>query len=245
VGVAPGATLYGVKVLDNNGYGYDSDIAAGLEWVTANGSSFLPPIRVVNMSLGRIASADDSVMRQAVASAVAAGITVVAAAGNDASLEVSQTVPAGFPEVIAVSSTTAKKGTSNHKRYAAIPADTASYFTTDGKYDPVTGIGVAIAAPGADQENINFPYITSVGILSTALGGGTTRMSGTSMAAPHAAGVVALLLQKTPALMPAEIKVLIMFGDKEGSAPLNSPTSSYTFDGEREGVLSAPIVLGN
>jgi len=245
VGVAPGATLYGVKVLDNNGYGYDSDIAAGLEWVTANGSSFLPPIRVVNMSLGRIASDDDSVMRQAVAGAVAAGITVVAAAGNDPSVEVSQTVPAGFPEVIAVSSTTAKAGTSSHKRYAAIPADTASYFTTDGKYDPLTGIGVAIAAPGADQENISFPYITSVGILSTALGGGTTRMSGTSMAAPHAAGVVALLLEKRATLTPAEIKAFIMFGDKEGSAPLNSPTSSYTFDGEREGVLSAPIALGD
>ena len=59
---------------------------------------------------------------------------------------------------------------------APIAADTASFFTTDG-------IGVAISAPGEDQENIKFPYINSVGILSAALGGGTTRMSGTSMAA--------------------------------------------------------------
>jgi subtilisin family serine protease len=65
------------------------------------------------------------------------------------------------------------------------------------------------------------------------------------MAAPHAAGVVALLLEKTATLTPAEIKARIMTGDKEGVAPLNSPTSSYTFDGEREGVLSAPIALGD
>ncbi len=243
VGVAPGATLYAVKVLDNTGSGYDSDVAAGLDWVAANAAAAVPAIRGINMSLGRPASADDSLMHQAVANAVAAGLSVVVAAGNDAAMQVSQMVPANFPEVIAVASTTAKTGTSNNKRYAAIQADTASFFTTDGKYDSLTGIGVAISAPGEDQENIAFPNINSVGILSTALGGGTTRMSGTSMASPHVAGVVALLLEKAPALSPVDVKARIMSGDKEGSAPLNSPTSSYTFDGEREGILSAPIVL--
>ena len=152
-------------------------------------------------------------------------------------------VPAGFPEVIAVASTTAKAGTSNNKRYAAIAADTASYFTTDGKY--ASGVGVAISAPGEEQENIQYPYIRSLGILSTALGGGTTRMSGTSMASPHVAGVVALLLEKDSALDPAEVKVRIMSGDRAGAAPLDSPASSYTYDGEREGILYAPSVLGN
>lgn len=158
-------------------------------------------------------------------------------------------VPAGFPEVIAVASTTAKKGTSNHRRVAPVDADTASVFTTDGKYNASTGVGVAISAPGEEQENINYPYINSVGILSTALGGGTTRMSGTSMAAPHAAGVVALLLEKASSLTspvtltPSDIKARLMTGDREGAAPLNSPTSSYTFDGEREGILYAPYAL--
>lgn len=128
------------------------------------------------------------------------------------------------------------RGTSNNRRVAALKADTASFFTTDG-------IGVAISAPGEEQENVQFPYINSVGILSTALGGGTTRMSGTSMASPHVAGVVALLLEKSPSLTPSQVKARVMVGDREGSAPINSPTSSYTFDGEREGILNAPVVL--
>jgi subtilisin family serine protease len=76
------------------------------------------------------------------------------------------------------------------------------------------------------------------------MGGGYVEMSGTSMAAPHAAGVVALLLQKSPTLSPVQVKAKIMSGEKEGAAPLDSPTSSYTFDREREGILFAPIVLG-
>ncbi len=243
LGVAPGAILYAVKVLDNTGSGYDSDVAAGLDWVTANAALVDPKIRVINMSLGRPASPDDSLMHEAVANAVAVGISVVVAAGNDASMEVSQTVPAGFPEVIAVASTTAKTGTSNNKRYTPIQADTASFFTTDGIYNPQTGVGVAISGPGEEQENIVFPNLVSIGILSTALGGGTTRMSGTSMAAPHAAGVVALLLQKDSTLDPVDVKARIMTGGNEGSAPKNSPTSTYTYDGEREGILSAPMVL--
>jgi subtilisin family serine protease len=186
-------------------------------------------------------------MHTAIQNVVVAGISVVVAAGNNASAEVSQMVPAGFPEVIAVGSTTAKTGTSSNRRIAAIAADTASFFTTDGKYDLATDIGVAISAPGEEQENVKGGFINSLGILSTALGGGTTRMSGTSMAAPHAAGVVALFLEKCALLTPtpAEVKERIMSGDREGTAPLNSPTGSYTFDWEREGILNAPIVLGN
>jgi subtilisin len=238
VGVAPGATVYCVKVLDAAGSGSDSQVIAGLDWVYQNHASVTPHIKVVNMSLGRPAEGDgsDALMHDAVATLTAAGIAVVVAAGNDATVDVSTQVPAGFHEVIAVASSTARTGVSACKRHkASIGQDTASYFTTDGH-------DVTISAPGEEAEDINSGcFISSVGILSLKLGGGTTRMSGTSMAAPHVAGVVARLLQLTATLTPEAVRsqlksdaVLI------NRAPYDSETTGYTFDGTREGIVKAP-----
>lgn len=244
VGVAPEATLYAVKVLSASGSGYDSDIMAGLDWIAANGATLLPAIKVANLSLGRPGSLNDNpALRQVVQSLYSLGVTVVVAAGNDPAAEVRQMVPATYPEVIAVASTTAAQGTSATS-LAPIAADTASYFTTDGRMDAL-GIGVTISAPGEDAENILKGYrLQSVGILSTKLGGGTTRMSGTSMAAPHVTGVVALQYQQTPALTPYDAKANLMVGAAlDGSAPLPGRTAGYSFDGEYEGILSAAGAL--
>lgn len=251
VGVAPAATIYAVKVLDAAGSGSDAAVTAGLDWVATNAAIANPPIRVVNMSLGRAGSLNDNpVQRTAVQNLVAAGVTVVVAAGNDATLEVSQQVPSGYPEVIAVASTTALAGTNQYRFFnGVIGADTASYFTSDGAFNSSTGIGVSVSAPGEDQENINKAgQISSVGVLSTKLGGGTTRMSGTSMASPHTAGVAALIWQKAIALGQAptasDIRTkLRTSASSQNSAPLDSPTTNYSFDGAREGVISAPGAL--
>jgi hypothetical protein len=96
------------------------------------------------MSLGRDGTVDDNPpLRAAVKKLYDAGVTIVVAAGNDATKEVSQKVPASYPEVLAVASTTAISGTNSCRWFSGvIAADTASYFTTDGKglgWDATTG----------------------------------------------------------------------------------------------------------
>lgn len=250
VGVAPQATVYGVKVLDRSGSGTDSSILAGLDWVAKNAAAVVPAIKVVNMSLGRPGTlGDNPVLRQAVQRLVQQGITVVVAAGNDSNTEVSQQVPATYPEVIAVASTTAKIGLSQYPGFAGIAADTASFFTTDGALvlasDFSGYIGVTISAPGEDEEDVSSTGgITSVGILSLKVGGGTVRMSGTSMAAPHVAGMAAVLQQQFGnALTSEDVRRKIANGAANLAAPYASPAAGYTFDGDLEGILNAPGAL--
>ena len=237
IGVAPKAQLYCVKVLDSTGSGTDAAVMAGLDWVLVNHALVQPNIRVINMSLGRAGSVDDNPsLHDLIKSLTAAGVAVVVSAGNDASAEISQKIPAAYSEVIAVASTTASTGSNQCRRLSApIAADTASYFTTDGA-------NVVVSAPGEDAENVSRGcLISSTGILSTRLGGATTRMSGTSMASPHVAGVVARHFQKNPAFTVSDVRqFLALDAARKTVAPFDSPTLGYTFDGIREGIAQAP-----
>ena len=237
VGVAPAAQIYCVKVLDSSGSGSDADVMAGLDWVLTNRDAVVPGIKVINMSLGRAGSVNDNpALRDLVQALDTAGVSIVVAAGNDPSADVSGQIPAAYAPVVAVASTTAQSGANQCRRLSApIAADTASFFTTDGG-------GVAVSAPGEDKENVSRAcLISSVGILSTRLGGGTTRLNGTSMAAPHVAGIVARYYQQNPGAIPSSVRSwIILDAARQGVAPLDSPATGYTIDGLREGIAQAP-----
>ena len=79
-GVAKEATLYGVRVLDENGSGSDSDVIRGIEWVITRKKAFPQLPWVINMSLG---GGDSPALNATTCDAIAAGITVVMAAGNE------------------------------------------------------------------------------------------------------------------------------------------------------------------
>ncbi|MBI4744777.1 MAG: S8 family peptidase [Actinobacteria bacterium] len=99
IGVAPSASLYGVKVLNKNGSGYLSDVIAGINWAVNNGMD------VINMSLGT--NSDIQSLHDAVDNAYNAGVVVVAAAGNDGDTYSDDDVdyPARYSSVIAVAAT--------------------------------------------------------------------------------------------------------------------------------------------
>ena len=155
VGVAPQASLYGVKVLDRRGSGYLSYVIAGIEWAVVN------EMDVINMSLGT--TSDVPSLQDAVDAAYNAGVVVVAAAGNsgDGNSETNEVIyPAKYESVIAVAATASD--------------DSTPYWSSEG-------VEVEIAAPGVD-------------IRSTWNDGTYNTISGTSMASPHVAGTVALML---------------------------------------------------
>jgi subtilisin len=170
VGVAPGARIWSVKVLGGPlGTGSISDIVKGVDWVTARADQ----IEVINMSLG--GGGTSQAMNDAVRRATEAGVVVVVAAGNDGR-DAGGTTPANAPNAITVSAITDLDG-----KPGGLAAGTCSgrddTFATYSNFGAV----VDIAAPGSC-------------ITSTRNGGGTTSLSGTSMAAPHVAGAAALFI---------------------------------------------------
>jgi subtilisin family serine protease len=188
VGVAPGARLWAVRVLDNSGSGTTSSVICGIDWVTANAST----IEVANMSLGGSGSdsncgGNDS-YHNAICNSVNAGVTYVVAAGNSAA-DANGFRPATYAEVITVSALADFDGIGGGLGAATCRADEDDTFANFSNY----GSDVDIIAPG-------------VCILSTWKGGGYNTISGTSMASPHVAGAAALYKASNPGASPVQVQ---------------------------------------
>lgn len=184
VGVAPDVTLHAVKVLDKRGSGSFSDIIAGIDWVASEVAS-RGAVAVANMSLGGSGSktgqcsssgfTGDDNFHKAICNATNGGVVFVVAAGNDGA-DAENSTPAAYDDAVITVSATAEGDDW---------PSWSNWGDNSAAWTPHVSAPVAIAAPGVD-------------VLSTAAGGGTTTMSGTSMASPHAAGAAALYVTSNP-----------------------------------------------
>lgn len=191
-GVAFNSKILPARVLGKCG-GYTSDIADAIIWTSGGAVSGVPSnsnkARVINMSLGG-SGACDNTTQSAINSARSRGTVVVVAAGNE-NQNASNSNPANCQGVIAVAAVNRSGGRAWYSNYGSV---------------------VSVAAPGGDTSASD-----ANGILSTLNAGLTSPgadsyalYQGTSMATPHVAGVVALMLSKNPNLSPDDVATKLM-----------------------------------
>ncbi|WP_432011140.1 S8 family serine peptidase [Streptomyces cucumeris] len=179
-GVAPGARLWSVKTLDKEGTGSNTELVAGLDWVTAHADE----IEVANISAGY--DGGTRAITDAVNRAIAKGVVVVVSAGND-KRDVENQSPANIPDAITVSALSDADGKPGSK-------GTYGWCNKENK-NTDDSLWINYSKPG---EGSNFGHGVDIAapgdcIQSTSKDGGYSNYSGTSQAAPHVAGAAAWL----------------------------------------------------
>ena len=242
-GVAPRANIISVRVIDANGSSNVSTILRGLQWVLANRATY--NIKVVNLSLGATPAASYKSDLMATAAEVLnfAGVTVVVSAGNTGPLAGTVTTPGTDPYVVTV-------GALDDNGTSTPLDDLMSVFSARGRttFDYLSKPD--LVAPGRRMVSLRSPDSSLDTLFSdrqvTANGALTAdyyRLSGTSMAAPIVAGVVALMVERNPSLSPAQIKkrlkstaTALMFGTAfdRGAGLVNAYKAVSSVDTGRE-----------
>ncbi|CAL9590650.1 S8 family serine peptidase [Streptomyces sp. enrichment culture] len=221
-GIAYGAKISPLRVLGKCG-GYDSDIIDAITWASGGTVSGVPAntnvAKVINMSLGGGGSCTTAT-QNAINAAVNRGTTVVVAAGNS-NANAANYSPASCNNVISVASTDRAGNRAYYSNYGTV---------------------VDIAAPGGETNSV-----TSDGILSTLNSGAKAPSTesyeyyqGTSMAAPHIAGLAALMKSANSSLTPAQIESAI----KSNARPLPGTCSGGCGAGLADATKTVTAVKG-
>jgi len=181
-GLAFRCALMPVKVLDENGDGSFFEVAEGIDFAARNSS-----VKVINLSLG--GDGNSNTVRAAIDRAVAAGITVVAAAGNDGRGTVS--FPAALPNVIAVGAIDGRKQKAPYSNFGTELDLVAP--GGDNRRDDTGPNGVPDGRPDGILQQTLDPDSAERGIFNDF---GYFFVTGTSQATPHVAALAALLYQQ-------------------------------------------------
>ena len=181
-GLAFRCALMPVKVLDENGDGSFFEVAEGIDFAARNSS-----VKIINLSLG--GDGNSNTVRAAIDRAVAAGITVVAAAGNDGRGTVS--FPAALPNVIAVGAIDGRKQKAPYSNFGTELDLVAP--GGDNRRDDTGPNGVPDGRPDGILQQTLDPDSAERGIFNDF---GYFFVTGTSQATPHVAALAALLYQQ-------------------------------------------------
>ncbi|GAA2230509.1 hypothetical protein GCM10010232_16030 [Streptomyces amakusaensis] len=210
-GVAPGAEVISGKVLDDDGYGSDSDIAAGMEWAADQGAG------IVNLSLGGM-NFPGTDPKEAMVEQLSRkrGVLFAVSAGNSGQQAYSINSPGTAESALTVGATDGRDG----------PAD----FSSSGPNGDGGGVKPDVTAPGVGT--------TAAAAAGSSLAkeygqkpDGHLTISGTSMASPHAAGAAALLKQRHPRWTYKELKGALSASARDAShAPFTQGTGRIAVD---------------
>jgi len=219
-GPAPEANVVGIKVLDKMGAGSLSTVITGVEWCIENQTQF--DIRVLSLSLGSTAalSSEDDPVVKVVEQAWDNGIVVCAAAGNEGPSSQTIASPGISPKIITVG---AADDHNTADRSDESVADFSSRGpTTDGVMKP------DLLTPGVDIISLRSPrsYLDKTNKASR-VEQDYISFSGTSMATPICAGVVAQLLQSDTSLTPDQVKEQLMSASEDLGQSPNVQGSGY------------------
>src|SRR5579859_3383593 len=229
IGIAPDARVIGVKVSDDGGMAFESDLLRGLNWVYLNQSA--RHIQVVNLSVGTSTpgSYATSPLDAAVERLWHNGVTIVVAAGNQGNApDAVSYAPANDPYVITVGCLDDNL-TANTKADDSLCPISSRGITEDGfaKPDVIAPGRKVVSALASGNPVLAQEFPDRITVDGTHL-----RMSGTSMAAPIVAGTAALLLQRYPNLTPDQIKGL-----------LSGTALPYPGESDHAGVVNAAAAL--